>query len=94
MSSKISSGTASYRVSFKQSAEKELRRIASPFLAKILDKVRSLSNHPRPQGARLLKGEDRFYRLRQGDYRVIYEIDDTDRTVTIIKIGHRREVYG
>ncbi|MBI3999074.1 MAG: type II toxin-antitoxin system RelE/ParE family toxin [Candidatus Omnitrophica bacterium] len=83
----------SYNVLFKRSAEKELRGISKPHLAKIVEKIKTLSQNPRPQGIQLLKGEDRYFRLRQGDYRIIYEIDDTNQIILIIKIGHRREVY-
>ncbi|MFA6600248.1 MAG: type II toxin-antitoxin system RelE/ParE family toxin [Candidatus Omnitrophota bacterium] len=78
----------------KQSAEKELRKIQHPHLTRILSKIEALRNDPRPAGIKLLKGEDRYYRLRMGDYRIIYEVDDRGRNITLIKIGHRREVYG
>ncbi len=84
---------ASFKLFFKRSAEKELRNIPSVYLPKILAKIEQLSVHPRPPGIQMLKGENRFFRLRHGDYRVIYEVDDADQTVTVIKIGHRREVY-
>ena len=84
----------SYKLLFKQSAEKELRRISQPHLSRILSKIEKLSSEPRPFGIQMLKGEDRFLRLRAGDYRIIYEVDDAGKTLVIIKIGHRREVYG
>jgi len=84
---------ASYNLFFKPSAEKELRQIPEPFLSKIFSKITALAETPRPFGVKLMKGEERFYRLRQGDYRIIYEIDDQARTATVLKIGHRREVY-
>lgn len=84
---------ASYSLFLKPSAEKELRQIPAPFLEKVFTKIGTLAETPRPFGAKLMKGVDRFYRLRQGDYRIIYDIDDHARTVTVMKIGHRREVY-
>ena len=84
---------ASYRIFFKRSAEKELRRISQPYLSQILKKINSLKVDPRPPGIQMLKGEERHFRLRHGDYRIIYETDDILHEVTIIKIGHRREVY-
>jgi mRNA interferase RelE/StbE len=57
-----------------------------------MTRIRGLADDPRPPGSETLSGEDR-YRLRQGDYRVIYAIDDDRRIVEIVKIGHRREVY-
>ena len=83
----------SYKLFFKAGAEKELRRIPKPYLVKIIQKIENLSRQPRPQGIQMLRGDDRYYRLRQGDYRIIYEIVDEEKTITIIKIGHRREVY-
>ena len=83
----------SYKILFKRSAEKELRHIPPPDLKKVIEKISSLAEHPRPHGAQLLKGDERYYRIRQGDYRIIYEVKDSANEVTIIKIGHRREVY-
>lgn len=83
----------SYKIFFKTSAEKELRAISQPFLGKIVQKIETLSHHPRPAGVQILRGDDRHYRLRQGDYRIIYEIEDAQKKIMIIKIGHRREVY-
>lgn len=83
----------SYNLFFKKSAEKELRSIPKPFLEKMIQKIGSLAQSPRPFGVQVLRGDDRYYRLRQGDYRIIYEIEDASKKITIIKIGHRREVY-
>ena len=83
----------SYKILFKRSAEKELRDIPSPFLSRVLSKVDSLSANPRPSGVQMLKGPERYYRIRQGDYRIIFEINAEERAIVIIKIGHRREIY-
>ena len=56
-------------------------------------KIDALANHPRPHGVEKLKGESNFYRVRSGDYRIIYQIKDKVLLVLLIKIGHRREVY-
>lgn len=85
---------ASYSIFFKRTSEKELRAIPKPYLSKIIEKIKTLSDHPRPAGAQMLKGEGKYYRLRQGDYRIIYEIDDGNQKIWMIRIGHRREVYG
>lgn len=84
---------ASYKILFKRSAEKELRRISPPYLGQIFKKIGLLSDAPRPSGVLMLKGERRYYRLRTGDYRIIYDINDETHEITILKIGHRREVY-
>ncbi len=83
----------SYKILFRKSAEKELRQIPSAFLKKIVEKISFLAEAPRPYGSQLLKGDERFYRVRQGDYRIIYEVNDARQEVTVIKIGHRKEVY-
>lgn len=83
----------SYKLFFKRSAEKELRSVPQPFLSQVLSRITSLANQPRPIGIQKLKGENRYYRIRQGDYRIIFDVDDSIKTVTLIKIGHRRSVY-
>ena len=82
-----------YKLIFKASVEKEIRKISAPEITNILHKVESLSANPRPYGIQVLKGDNRYYRIRQGDYRIIYEINDPELIVRIIKIGHRRDVY-
>jgi mRNA interferase RelE/StbE len=84
--------TGSYSVVVKRSAERELRAVPRTDLRRVITRIRGLADEPRPPGSEKLSGEDR-YRLRQGDYRVIYAIDDDRRIVEIVKIGHRREVY-
>jgi mRNA interferase RelE/StbE len=83
---------ASYSLRIKRSAEKELRRIPKTDLRRIVDRIDSLAADPRPQGCEKLFG-DNVYRIRQGDYRILYTVDDDERVVEIIKVGHRREVY-
>ncbi|MBI4000513.1 MAG: type II toxin-antitoxin system RelE/ParE family toxin [Nitrospira defluvii] len=84
--------TDSYSLSVKKSAERELRAIPRADLRRIMERIKGLANNPRPVGGEKLSGEDQ-YRIRQGDYRVVYTVDDDERKVEIIKIGHRREVY-
>ena len=62
-------------------------------LDRLIEKMKELANNPRPQGSEKLAGRLNLYRFRQGDYRVIYSVDDQSRLVDIIKIGHRRDVY-
>jgi mRNA interferase RelE/StbE len=82
----------SYKVVIKKSARDELSRIPKKELSRILGKIRSLSDDPRPPGNMKLSFRER-YRIRQGDYRIVYLIDDDARFVDIYRIGHRREVY-
>ena len=84
--------TASYSLQIKRSAEKELRSLPKTELRKVVDRIQGLALNPRPAGHQKLSGQD-GYRIRQGDYRIIYSIDDDERRVEIVKIGHRREVY-
>ena len=83
---------ASYSLRVKRSAEHELRSVPKPDLARLVHRIQALVSNPRPPGAEKLSGED-AYRIRQGDWRVIYAIDDDAKLIEIIKIGHRREVY-
>ena len=81
-----------YRIEIKRSATKELRRIATKDQRRIIDRIRSLSGDPRPAGTKKLSGEEK-YRIRQGDYRILYQIYDETITVVVVRIGHRRDVY-
>ena len=83
---------ASYELLIKRSAAKELEALPTPYRRRIAAKISHLSTEPRPVGAEKLSGEDK-YRVRQGDYRVLYEVDDRAKTVTIVRIGHRGDVY-
>ncbi len=84
--------TGSYSLLIKKSADRELRAIPKADLRRIIDRINELALNPRPPGSEKLAGQDR-YRIRQGDYRVVYAVDDDRRTIEIVKIGHRREIY-
>ncbi|MEW6542727.1 MAG: type II toxin-antitoxin system RelE/ParE family toxin [Nitrospirota bacterium] len=84
--------TGSYSVLLKKSAERELRSLPTEALRRVADRIKALATNPRPPGCEKLSGEDR-YRIRQGDYRVVYAVDDGQRIVEVVKVGHRREVY-
>lgn len=71
---------------------KDLRHIPAEDIARILQCIESLADHPRPSGCEKLSGQER-YRVRQGNYRIIYEIQDTQLVIWFVKIGHRRDVY-
>lgn len=83
---------ASYKLLIKPSAAKELAALPRKDRRRIVAKAMGLAEIPRPPGSEKLSGEEK-YRLRQGDYRILYSIQDSKATVTIVKIGHRREVY-
>ncbi len=84
--------TGSYSLRIKKSAERELRAIRQPDLGRIVKRIHGLAQDPHPAGHEKLSGQDR-YRVRQGDYRIVYAVDDEGKVVEIVKIGHRREVY-
>jgi mRNA interferase RelE/StbE len=85
---------AEYRLSIKRTASKELQAVSDKeTLAKLIEKIKSLAVDPRPQGSEKLAGRSDLYRVRQGNYRVVYSVDDRDRLVDIVKVGHRRDVY-
>jgi mRNA interferase RelE/StbE len=83
---------ASYELAFKRSVAKDLRSVPKRDVKRILKKIESLAADPRPADCEKLSGRER-YRVRQGAYRIVYEIVDTRLIVTIVKIGHRRDVY-
>ena len=83
---------AFYNLFIKKSAEKEIRRLPEKERKRVVERILMLKENPRPLGSEKLRGDDAF-RLRQGDYRIIYEVDDPEKTVTVIRVGHRREVY-
>lgn len=82
----------SYQVLIKRSAEKELDALPKSMRERIVRRLLSLEEDPRPPGSKKLQGEE-SYRLRVGDYRALYTIDDQTRIVTVYAVGHRREVY-
>ena len=83
---------ASYRLLIKPSAAKELEALPRKDRRKITTRIEGLAGEPRPHGCEKLSGLEQ-YRVRQGDYRVVYSIDDEMRAVLVVKIGHRRDVY-
>ncbi len=83
---------AQYKVFFKKSVEKDFKSIPKKELLRILSKIESLQDNPRPIGSQKLTGQER-YRLRQGRYRIVYSIQDYELTVWVVKIGHRKGIY-
>ena len=85
---------AGYRLLLKPSAAKEIEGVgAKRDLQRIVRRIQDLAKDPRPPGCEKLAGGSALFRIRQGHYRIIYAVDDARRTVDIIKVGHRREVY-
>jgi mRNA interferase RelE/StbE len=85
---------AVYSLTIKPSAAKELENVSDKAtLARLIQKIQLLATQPRPSGAEKLAGRPNLYRVRQGNYRVIYSVDDQSRVVDVVKVGHRRDVY-
>jgi len=81
-----------YRITFTKSSVRELDGIPRKDAQRIFRRTSKLAANPRPMGYEKLSGRP-LYRIRQGDYRIVYSIDDENRIVDIFKIGHRREIY-
>jgi mRNA interferase RelE/StbE len=82
----------SYEVRIVPSAEKEMNRLSTTVNTRLTKRILALEDNPRPRGIKKLSGREE-YRLRVGAYRILYTIDDKNRAVTILAVGHRREVY-
>jgi len=84
---------ASYRVEIARTAAKDLRGIDRKWIPRIVAAIETLESDPRPTGCKKLEGSDHTYRLRIGDYRVIYDIHDATLIVLVVRIRHLRDVY-
>ncbi len=83
---------AQYRVIVRKSVSKDLKGIPKKDVRRILSAVKSLADDPRPSGTKKLSGQER-YRLRRGNYRILYEIEDDRLIVCVVRVGNRRNVY-
>jgi len=83
---------ANYKILIKPSAKNELEKLPKKDLQKIVVKIQDLSSEPRPIASEKLSGDDK-YRIRQGNYRIVYLIEDEHLIVLVVKIGHRRDIY-
>lgn len=84
---------ADYLVALTSSAAKELNKLSSLLVARIVPRLEGLARAPRPPGCKKLWGGDNEWRIRIGDYRAVYTIDDAKRKVEVTRIAHRNEVY-
>ncbi|MDO8531904.1 MAG: type II toxin-antitoxin system RelE/ParE family toxin [Dehalococcoidia bacterium] len=82
-----------YEVFLERAAERDLRRLPSAEFQRVVAAIKALAQDPRPAGCRKLSGSRRDWRIRTGDRRVLYEIDDKARAVRVMRIRHRREAY-
>jgi mRNA interferase RelE/StbE len=83
---------ANYRILIKKSAAKELEAIPRKDRERIISRIQALGSDPRPLGSEKFAGDEK-YRIRQGDYRVLYQIEDDAVLVVVVKVAHRREAY-
>jgi mRNA interferase RelE/StbE len=81
-----------YNVRIKRSAGKELRKIHGKDKVRIVARIRGLASDPRPSGSKKLSGEEK-YRVRQGDFRILYEVSDETVTIFVVRIAQRGDVY-
>ncbi len=83
-----------YSVEFSQRAVRQIDALEAKLRIRIIKKIEALSDNPRPPGVQKLAGSENDYRIRIGDYRVVYEVRDALLIVLVIKVAHRRQVYG
>jgi len=81
-----------YKVELRRRAQRTLDRLPQTDFEAVLEAVKQLAQTPRPRGMEKVKATG-LWRIRQGDYRIIYSIDDSQQLVTVVRIGHRREIY-
>jgi mRNA interferase RelE/StbE len=82
-----------YSILLAPPAERQLKSLTDSVQKRIVKRLKSLRENPRPQGVKKLAGEEDLYRIRDGDYRIIYTIQDKELIVLVVKIGNRKDVY-
>ena len=85
--------TSRYRIEFSHRAAKAYRVLPEDMRRRIEPKIDALAENPRPHGARKIEGQETAHRVRLGEYRIVYEVHDRALIVTVMIVGHRREVY-
>jgi mRNA interferase RelE/StbE len=83
---------AGYRLFIKPSAAKEIEALPKKERIRVIHRIKDLSKNPRPPGCEKLSGQDK-YRVRQGQYRIVYSVSDEELVICVVKIGHRKDVY-
>ena len=81
-----------YKIELRRQAQRSLDRLPRKDFSRVIEEIKQLAETPRPRGVEKIK-DSGLWRIRQGDYRIVYAIDDNERLITILRIGHRREIY-
>jgi mRNA interferase RelE/StbE len=84
---------ASFKLLWKRSAEKELRKLPREAIVRLANLAESLVENPFPTGVRKLAGTEHTYRVRAGDYRLVYSVEEQRLVIEVVRVGHRKEVY-
>ena len=82
-----------YEVYLERSAENDLKRLPASAFDRIVHQIKTLAENPRPSGCRKITGSKNDWRIRIGDYRVLYEVNDRGKAVRVMRVRHRREAY-
>lgn len=82
-----------YQIEYAPKAGRDFKKLDKTVQRQLMPKIEALAKNPRPHGVEKLEGEDNLYRIRSGDYRVVYQIQDKALIILLVKIGHRREIY-
>jgi len=82
-----------YQIEFSRQADPQFRNLPSQIQQRLKSRIDSLATAPRPHGSEKLSGVEQLYRIRAGDYRIVYAVEDDRLLVLVVKVGHRREVY-
>jgi mRNA interferase RelE/StbE len=83
----------SWNLQIERKAQKALKKIPNPYKANLIQAIDQLSDNPRPDGCKKLKGTDNLWRIRINDYRIVYQIKDKQLLILVILIGHRKDIY-
>lgn len=83
----------SYKIEFSRKAERQFKDLTNQIQKRLKPKIDALAQNPRPRGVKKLEGEDELYRVRVGDYRVIYQVRDDVLIVLVVSLGDRKEIY-
>lgn len=82
-----------YTIEFRPAAARDFRKLPADIRLRLAKKIDALATAPRPDGVKKLAGEAEFYRVRVGDYRIVYQIEDARLVVLVVRVGHRRDAY-